>query len=948
MVAWAFGLMLSMAVTAQPVPPQSARPNRPATEVSPPRHPAKAPLANAKTWRLAPRPAWVVEPQGTAYQGEVPTWPAASAAKRRELLVDVQSHFGLARPQTFVHTRQVALEAAALTDMNQPQIVFNPTYQSVQLHELAVWRAGRREDRLTSARIELMRRERRLEQRVIDGSETLLVVPADLRPGDVLEMAYSVEGDNPIFEGRIALNHGLASNVPVDLMHLRALVPTNRTVTSRVMGIEMSATMSPLANGLQSWSLVRRQTPAVVDETGVPPWFKVYPQWQLSEWAQWGDVDRWAQGLFRTDSAAVGPLMRERLAALRSSGLAGAALAAEVVKFVQDEVSYFSVSLGESSHRPKPPEATLAQRQGDCKDKVVLLNSLLTELGFDAKPALVSTYRHRGLDQFLPGPEQFDHVVTRLKLNGEELLLDATLQGQGHGLDRRGAHDFGRVLVVGEGQALQVAPMPREPLDSIGFEQSWDLRDAGVGARVTTTVTADGLMAERLRGVVGQGQLARVAEALAGGLLRVSAAGLRQQGEPELVDDRDANRLILRQRFEHPTPGVYEDGVWQLEFNAHELLEFLTAPTEPNRRYPFWLDTPRTVSSRLIVQAPRPVKFAPPAPTQVQDAAFRYSSQVQIEGREIVLVRRIERRSDEVSVAQLPAYREAVQRVRSQLSNNLKLALYDTEQLRPLLERQVAALPAQIKSRDDELASMALRFRLQAALHGEVLGSLPPTSPLRSKVLAERAVSRNLMGDFSDGLRDAEQALALQPGLADAQDARGVALVGLGRLNDAAQQFESLMSTPLKAGALNWLAALRLQAGDLAGARQAARESVASGEGGDRDFGLIWWQLADQAAPAEASVELQRRIDQVDGKRWPGAIVHYLAGRLSREQLLAQAGDNPHMARLQTAEACFYVAQQLLLRGETQAAKPWLERVRDQGAVMYREHTLATQWLARR
>ncbi|WP_204278447.1 hypothetical protein, partial [Enterobacter kobei] len=84
-----------------------------------------------------------------------------------------------------------------------------------------------------------------------------------------------------------------------------------------------------------------------------------YPALHISEYASWAEVDQWAQGLFAGDAAAAG--VAEKAAELKASvGASGTPeqQVAAALRFVQDEVRYFSASLGESSHRPKPAAKT--------------------------------------------------------------------------------------------------------------------------------------------------------------------------------------------------------------------------------------------------------------------------------------------------------------------------------------------------------------------------------------------------------------------------------------------------------------------------------------------------------------------------------------------------------------------------------------------------------------
>ena len=61
-------------------------------------------------------------------------------------------------------------------------------------------------------------------------------------------------------------------------------------------------------------------------------------------------------------SPEIAAKMKAAFAAWKARNLAPEVLVAEVLRFVQDDVRYFSMSLGESSHRPKPAARTLAER----------------------------------------------------------------------------------------------------------------------------------------------------------------------------------------------------------------------------------------------------------------------------------------------------------------------------------------------------------------------------------------------------------------------------------------------------------------------------------------------------------------------------------------------------------------------------------------------------------
>ena len=94
----------------------------------------------------------------------------------RLLLSDVQTRLDApGEQQQFARSRLVATESASLAEVSKAELHFNPAFQTLTLHEAAVWRDGVRQDRLQGARIELLRREERLEQSTLTGTQTLLV-----------------------------------------------------------------------------------------------------------------------------------------------------------------------------------------------------------------------------------------------------------------------------------------------------------------------------------------------------------------------------------------------------------------------------------------------------------------------------------------------------------------------------------------------------------------------------------------------------------------------------------------------------------------------------------------------------------------------------------------------------------------------------------------------------
>lgn len=907
---------------------------------------SSASKANTATaYRYAPVPAWVKDP-GEAAAARPPS--SAGPLARRELLLDQQVMIDSHGPASYVRTRRQALDTAGLKDVSEPAIDFNPAYQQLVIHRIAIQRGNQALDRTRDTRVEILRREQQLEQGVIDGQNTALLMLRDVRVGDIVDLAYSVIGANPIFGGRYASGHVLASDAPVERVHLRIDAPASRKLQWRTLPQPLPVQHS-VQGDRQVISLAIDNMPAIQMEAAVPPWVKVAPALQVSEYASWDEVEAWAEGLFKAP-APTGEVA-QRIEAWKARNLPREQLLAEVLRFVQDEIRYFSTSLGENSHRPAPPARTLADRRGDCKDKTLLLNTLLTGLGFEVHPALVSTMRNRGIQQFLPSHDLFDHVVTALDLDGQTILMDGTLSGQGLSWRERGYMDLGMALIVGHKAGLEVVKPPSFALSQIQYQQSWDLSHPGQPTQLTATMMAKGLAAERWRRALGTTSLDQLTQSIAG--IHVKATpGLKQVGQAGVLDDREHNVLTLTLHFEHPMFGTYRLGGLDTDYFAGDMLDHLIAPMEPKRQYPYWVMQSEPAEMRIVVHTPRPFGGTLPAPQQVQDRHFAFNSRMEAQGQYVTLIQRYERKLDEVQPAQITAFREAIIRARRLTSQQLRLLIVDRKDLGAAAERAEEEQSTVGDSRNDELNRLLQRelFTRQAA--NETLKVVPKDSPLTRRILIDRGRANNHLGAPSQAIADANQVLRSDPKDADAMGVRGVALIGMKQAVDARQAFQAMRDLQPEQEAMQeavgWLGITQVLTGDIPGAILTLSEQARSSAGAEQTFALAWLYLASERQSKGQGIQaLLPHMPSQDRTRWPDVLPHFLQGQVTQDELLRMAKSDPEQARLRLAEAHFFIGQKQLLQGDTQAARSAFKRVVDIKALPYREHSLAELELQR-
>src|SRR5580692_9743649 len=150
-----------------------------------------------------------------------------------------------------------------------------------------------------------------------------------------------------------------------------------------------------------------------------------HPDIQLTTFSTWEQIGRWYADLEK-DRRAPSPEVRAKAEEL-TKGLSSDLDKTEALyDYVAKNFRYVSLSLGVGRYQPHSAADVLHNQYGDCKDKHTLLASLLEAEGLHASSVLINSSRK--LDPDVPSPSQFDHVITMLPLDHQEVWMDTTAE----------------------------------------------------------------------------------------------------------------------------------------------------------------------------------------------------------------------------------------------------------------------------------------------------------------------------------------------------------------------------------------------------------------------------------------------------------------------------------------------------------------------------------------
>jgi len=584
-----------------------------------------------------PAPAWAERPE-VAVAGGVPHDQVRYGIYA--LLNDHQVRLG-GHGEVSEYFRRVrkVLSPTAVQNASELSIDFDPSYQQLVIHDAMLIRGEKRINELMPLDVRLIDKENESDDKIYDGMLTAIVVLRDVRPGDVIDYSYSLDGSNTLLGGRYADEFDFGSAVPVKTMRHRVIAPTSVKLFTRTSSGTKPDIEARGNETIYSWTRHDIVAKDVEDET--PDWYDPWETVQVTEFASWNDVAQWADALFQPDAASMNAV-DDLAARIRSEHATRDERITAAIRFVQDDVRYLGIEMGRNSHEPHQPAATLEERYGDCKDKAFLLALLLRSLGLQAYPAMVNTKLRGHLDTYLPSPFLFDHVVTEVVDGGKTYWIDGTLSDQGGTLVTIDTPNDERALVIRR-DTQSLATIGIRPHGKIRIEQTYTATDFASPVVLDVVTRYEGRSADDMRAKLATMSPADLAKEQIN-LYAQDAPKIAAASATRVEDDRLHDTIILRERYS--VRDLWHDGEWT--YSPRVLEKHLNRPDTMVRTMPLSIDFPLdlTVVARIVTPLPLHVVAGT---TNFSTPALRYRRDVSVDGKTITVVDALGTTSDFVA-----------------------------------------------------------------------------------------------------------------------------------------------------------------------------------------------------------------------------------------------------------------------------------------------------------
>jgi tetratricopeptide (TPR) repeat protein len=183
------------------------------------------------------------------------------------------------------------------------------------------------------------------------------------------------------------------------------------------------------------------------------------PDVEFTTFKSWEDVAKWYASLEQGRSDP-NTAIQEKAAELTQGKTTALEKVQALYDYVAKNIRYVSLSFGLGRYQPHTAAEVFANQYGDCKDKATLLAAMMRAAGISSDVALIPASSK--LDETMPAPTQFDHVITAVPQGNDLVWMDSTTEVAPFRLLAAPLRDKSALLVAPDGKG-RIVRTPADP-----------------------------------------------------------------------------------------------------------------------------------------------------------------------------------------------------------------------------------------------------------------------------------------------------------------------------------------------------------------------------------------------------------------------------------------------------------------------------------------------------
>lgn len=562
--------------------------------------------ADTASLSIGPKPQWVIS---AGIPDHDPKLELETIGGLFVVVADEQIRWDSGVTTSYYRRINKIIDRTGLEYGSTIRLSFDPLQETMTLNSVRIERGGVWRDVTSEVRIDLLRRESGMGSGILDGRLTALLILPNIQVEDLIEYEVTYTNKMSLFSNGFAAEISLAAAEPVGMMRTIVSLPSGTKTEVRQHGEASPQIAMSTEHGFDFYFWTMKSLHAKPDEVNRPSSYVHWPFAEISTWKDWTFISN--ELLPHYDPQVELPDEFEKtLSGIAAKWPAKTDQMTEVLRLIQDDIRYLSLSMGTGGYIPRRPHEVISSGFGDCKDKSLLLAAALRYLGIEAQVALVRTSAGELLAERLPAHQAFDHAITRIELDGKIYWLDPTLTHRGGRGPDIIQSSFGNALVIKSGnKGLEAMPPFLEAMPAYFSKQiTTDIFERFIlpttwneDMKLEVTAVHRGPAADQIRSTFAQNGTASIGREYLQYYDNLYP-GIKIETPIEVKDNLDKNIIETFEKYYIPAEEIQKEEIKNdFTFKASSVFDLLPDIRTANRTAPYYLGERRKVRMKVFI-----------------------------------------------------------------------------------------------------------------------------------------------------------------------------------------------------------------------------------------------------------------------------------------------------------------------------------------------------------
>ena len=247
----------------------------------------------------------------------------------------------------------------------------------------------------------------------------------------IIDYAYSSNNRGHLMQGEFWHQVYFQTSVPVQRYRFTIHTPIKKAIyyqiaSPQAIGSEPIITETRYA---RTHTFELRDVPPLRKEAFMPAVEDLAYSINITSLDSWDKLMKWYGTLIR-EQDYVTPEIEQKTKALLRGAWSRKEKIKRLYEYVATNIDYVGIELGIWAIKPHSAPEIFKEGYGDCKDKTTLLSTMLSAVGIQSYPVLISAGESSRVVREIPSLSYFNHMILAVEENGDGGLiwLDATAE----------------------------------------------------------------------------------------------------------------------------------------------------------------------------------------------------------------------------------------------------------------------------------------------------------------------------------------------------------------------------------------------------------------------------------------------------------------------------------------------------------------------------------------